>query len=102
MIFTDLVEVPVSLLVRKPECESSRFLEVCGPMTIISEWNQAVVEEFRANGGEVGGHFTGRNLLLLHTIGKKSGEERINPLAYVRDRDRYVTARILTPIGTTT
>jgi len=59
-------------------------------MTIISEWNQAVVEEFRANGGEVGGHFTGRNLLLLHTIGKKSGEERINPLAYVRDRDRYV------------
>lgn len=59
-------------------------------MTIISEWNQAVVEEFRANGGEVGGRFTGRNLLLLHTIGKKNGEERVNPLAYVRDGDRYV------------
>lgn len=59
-------------------------------MSIISEWNQAVVEEFRANGGEVGGRFTGRNLLLLHTIGRTSGEERINPLAYVRDSKRYV------------
>lgn len=59
-------------------------------MTIVSEWNQAVVEEFRANGGEVGGRFTGRNLLLLHTIGRKSGRELINPLAYVHDDDRYV------------
>jgi deazaflavin-dependent oxidoreductase (nitroreductase family) len=59
-------------------------------MSIVSEWNQAIVEEFRANGGEVGGRFTGRNLLLLHTIGKKSGEERINPVAYVHDGDRYV------------
>src|SRR5262245_2766341 len=59
-------------------------------MSIVSEWNQAVVEEFRANGGEVGGRFTGRNLLLLHTIGRKNGEERVNPLAYVRDGDRYV------------
>ncbi len=59
-------------------------------MSIISEWNQAIVEEFRANGGEVGGRFTGRNLLLLHTIGRKNGEERINPVAYVRDGDRYV------------
>jgi len=59
-------------------------------MSIVSEWNQAVVEEFRANGGEVGGHFTGRNLLLLHTIGRKNGDERINPLAYVRDGERYV------------
>jgi len=59
-------------------------------MTIISEWNQAIVEEFRANGGNVGGRFTDRTLLLLHTIGRKSGEERINPLAYVQDDDRYV------------
>jgi len=59
-------------------------------MSIISEWNQAVVEEFRANGGEVGGRFTGRNLLLLHTIGRKNEDEHINPLAYVRDGDRFV------------
>ena len=59
-------------------------------MSIISEWNQAIVEEFRAKGGEVGGRFTGRNLLLLHTIGRHSEEERINPLAYVRDDERYV------------
>lgn len=59
-------------------------------MTIISEWNQAIVEEFRANGGNVGGRFTDRTLLLLHTIGRNSGEERINPLAYVQDDGRYV------------
>jgi len=59
-------------------------------MIIVSEWNQAVVEEFRANGGEVGGHFTGRNLLLLHTFGRKTGQERVNPVAYVRDGDLYV------------
>jgi len=59
-------------------------------MTIIGEWNQAIVEEFRANGGNVGGRFTDKTLLLLHTIGRNSGEERINPLAYVRDGDRFV------------
>ena len=59
-------------------------------MTIISEWNQAIVEEFRANGGNVGGRFTDRTLLLLHTIGRESGVERINPLAYVQDGDKYV------------
>ena len=59
-------------------------------MSIISEFNQAIVEEFRANGGDVGGRFTGRNLLLVHTIGRKNGQERINPVAYVRDEERFV------------
>ena len=65
-------------------------MEAYKDMKIISEWNQAIVEEFRANGGNVGGRFTDRTLLLLHTIGRKSGRELINPLAYVRDDDRYV------------
>ena len=39
---------------------------------------------------KVGGHFEGKTLLLLHTIGAKSGQERINPTAYVKDADRYV------------
>lgn len=55
-----------------------------------NERNKAIIEEFRANGGKVGGAFAGRTLLLLHTVGAKSGESRINPLAYVNDGDRLV------------
>jgi deazaflavin-dependent oxidoreductase (nitroreductase family) len=53
-------------------------------------WNKAIIDEFRANGGRVGGPFAGGTLLLLHTTGAKSGAERVNPLAYTRDGDRYV------------
>ena len=48
----------------------------------MSDWNTSIIAEFRANGGNVGGHFKGRKLLLLHTTGAKSGLERVNPLAY--------------------
>lgn len=34
--------------------------------------------------------FEGRTLLLLHTKGAKSQQERINPVAYVRDEERFV------------
>ena len=54
------------------------------------DWNKTIIEEFRANGGKVGGMFAGRTLLLLHTIGAKSGQPRINPVAYVKDGDRFV------------
>jgi deazaflavin-dependent oxidoreductase (nitroreductase family) len=52
--------------------------------------NRAIIDEFRANEGRVGGHFEGKTLLLLHTVGAKSGKERTNPVAYVRDGDRFV------------
>lgn len=52
--------------------------------------NQAIIAEFRANAGKVGGYFAGKTLLLLHTLGKKTGEERVNPVAYIRDGDRLV------------
>ena len=55
-----------------------------------NERNMGIINEFRANAGKVGGHFEGRSLLLLHTIGAKSGEERINPVACVRDGDCLV------------
>ena len=56
----------------------------------MSDFNQTVITEFRANEGIVGGYFEGKPLLLLHTTGAKSGNERINPLMYVADDDRYV------------
>src|SRR5262245_20221603 len=56
----------------------------------MSDFNQAVIEEFRANDGKVGGYFTGANMLLLHTTGAKSGQARTNPMVYVTDGDRLV------------
>ena len=55
-----------------------------------TERNQAVIDEFRANGGKVGGGFADTPLLLLHTRGSKSGEPRIHPLAYIADDDRVI------------
>ena len=45
-----------------------------------SDFNQKVIAEFRANGGKVGGPFEGATLILLHTIGAKSGLPRVNPV----------------------
>jgi deazaflavin-dependent oxidoreductase (nitroreductase family) len=55
-----------------------------------SNWNEGIIEEFRANEGRVGGMFEGRPLLLLHHAGAKSGKVRINPLAYQADGDRFI------------
>ena len=56
----------------------------------MTDWNQQVIDEFRANDGRVGGNFEGRTLLLLHHTGAKSGTERINPLAYQRLSNKSV------------
>jgi deazaflavin-dependent oxidoreductase (nitroreductase family) len=58
----------------------------------MSDFNQAVIAEFRANAGKVGGYFDGANLLLLHTTGARSGRARTNPLVYAQDGDRFVVA----------
>jgi deazaflavin-dependent oxidoreductase (nitroreductase family) len=56
----------------------------------MTDWNEQTIEEFRANEGRVGGYFEGASMLLLHTIGRKSGQARVNPLVYLPDGDRYV------------
>jgi len=53
-----------------------------------SEYNQRIIEEFRANDGVVEGR--GKTVLLLHTTGAKTGKERVNPVAHTRDGDKYV------------
>jgi len=53
----------------------------------MSDWNASIIEEFRANGGQVGGQFEGAPLLLLHTRGAKTGQERVNPMMYRRVGD---------------
>lgn len=54
------------------------------------EFNQRTIAEFRANRGRVGGNFAGAPLLLLHTVGARSGQPRINPVMYLADSDRYL------------
>jgi deazaflavin-dependent oxidoreductase (nitroreductase family) len=54
-----------------------------------SDWNRRVIEEFRANGGEVQ-QFRGIPILLLHHIGARSSKNYVNPLAYLQDSDRMV------------
>ena len=50
----------------------------------MSDWNQKTIEEFRGKGGEVGGMFEGKPLLLLHHVGARTGRERVSPLMYQR------------------
>ena len=54
----------------------------------MSDFNQQMIKDFRANGGKVGGPFEGAPLLLLHTTGARSGQERVNPMMYRTDGDR--------------
>ena len=54
------------------------------------DFNTAIINEFRANEGKVGGYFAGRPLLLLHTVGAKSGQTRVSPLAFVHDDDTLI------------
>jgi len=55
-----------------------------------NDFNARIIDEFRANEGRVGGTFEGSTLLLLHHVGARTGMNRVNPLAYDRDGDRYV------------
>jgi deazaflavin-dependent oxidoreductase (nitroreductase family) len=48
----------------------------------MSDWNSKIIDEFRANEGKVGGPFEGAPLLLLHTVGAKTGLPRVNPMMY--------------------
>ncbi|HSO13155.1 MAG TPA: nitroreductase family deazaflavin-dependent oxidoreductase [Anaerolineales bacterium] len=59
-------------------------------MSDMNEGNKKIIDEFRANDGKVGGYFEGKTLLLLHTKGARSGQERINPVACIRDGERLV------------
>jgi len=54
------------------------------------EFNKKIVEEFRANGGKVGGMFAAAPMILIEMKGAKSGQVRTIPLVYSKDGDRYV------------
>jgi deazaflavin-dependent oxidoreductase (nitroreductase family) len=62
------------------------FEELTSPAGRLSE---RTIAEFRANHGRVGDTFDGAPVLLLHTVGARSGQPRINPVMYLADGDRY-------------
>jgi deazaflavin-dependent oxidoreductase (nitroreductase family) len=75
------------------QCTSNSAPDDCAPgsaaqqleeitVTEAEDWNSKIIAEFRANGGKVGGNFEGANLLLLHTVGARSGQPRVNPMMY--------------------
>jgi deazaflavin-dependent oxidoreductase (nitroreductase family) len=54
-------------------------------MPEVNDWNQKIVAEFRANEGRVGGNFEGAPIALIHSRGRKSGREYVNPIVYLPD-----------------
>jgi deazaflavin-dependent oxidoreductase (nitroreductase family) len=59
-------------------------------MVDTAAFNARNIEEFRANHGQLGGGFAGAPVLLLHTIGARSGAARVNPMMYLADQGRYL------------
>jgi deazaflavin-dependent oxidoreductase (nitroreductase family) len=49
------------------------------------DWNTQVINEFRANGGKVGGNFEGAPMVLVHHTGRKSGASHVAPMMYLAD-----------------
>jgi deazaflavin-dependent oxidoreductase (nitroreductase family) len=56
-------------------------------MAEVNDWNARVIAEFRANGGKVGGNFEGAPVVLMHHVGRKSGNESVNPVMYLPGED---------------
>lgn len=59
-------------------------------MSSIGDYNQRIIDEFRANAGQPPSWSGSSPLILLHHRGAKSGTERVNPVAYLDDDGRYV------------
>lgn len=55
-----------------------------------NDWNFKIIEEFRTNGGKVGGQFEGAPLLLLTSTGAKTGRKHTTPVMYLADGDRML------------
>jgi deazaflavin-dependent oxidoreductase (nitroreductase family) len=53
----------------------------------MNDFNATVIADFKANGGKPGGYFANAPVLLLHCIGAKSGEPRMQPLMFQKDGD---------------
>ena len=55
----------------------------------MASWSDGVIREFHAKGGKGMGQF-GDRLVLLSTVGARSGKVRTTPVMYHLDGERYV------------
>jgi deazaflavin-dependent oxidoreductase (nitroreductase family) len=55
----------------------------------MSDYNKQIIEEFRANGGKVGGYFEGADLVLLTTTGARTGRQVTTPVMYLEDAGHH-------------
>jgi F420H(2)-dependent quinone reductase len=67
-----------------------RHADVEADPGVLARFNSAVIEEFRANAGVVGGPFENSAVMLLTTTGAKSGQQRMTPVEYFRVDDRVI------------
>ena len=70
-----------------PPPDRHDFEELASPA---DQFNERTIAAFRASHGRVGDTFDGAPLLLLHTVGARSGQPRINPVTYLADGSRYL------------
>ncbi len=83
--------IPVLRLTPRPEdVRSTTFGRVREHDRGVSDFNKGIIDEFRGNNGTVTAMGFGRSLALVHSIGAKSGEPRVNPLAAIPDGDGWL------------
>ena len=55
-----------------------------------NDFNERNIAEFRTNHGRVSGPFEGAPIVLVHTVGARSGKPRTNIMMYLADGERYL------------
>ena len=69
----------------------------------MSDWNQGIIDQFRAHQGKVGPPFDDAPLTLVHHVGRKSGHEFVSPTFYLQsDTDRNLMYVFATKSGAPT
>src|SRR5437764_14442390 len=64
---------------------SDRFIA-----TVLRVFSRIHITVYRWTGGIIGGHIFGNRMLLLTTTGRKTGQPRTTPVAYLTDRDTMI------------
>ncbi len=59
-------------------------------MSRAGDYNAHNIAEFRSNHGKLGGWFEGAPILLIHTFGRRTGKQRVNPVMYLKEGERYL------------
>ena len=74
---------PSELTIGNLDVLSEEVRSDSGPAAATRAFNEALIAEFRANGGVIPGDFARPRFLLLTTTGAKSAKQRTTPLAYL-------------------